>query len=75
MINVSFYTLFDDIFETYFENLTYSDYMDQDLGDFPIDGYFVNTSYHEKNNLILLGTTNVNYQPSTNFVISQGHQV
>ena len=65
-------TLFDDIFETYFENLTYSDYMDQDLGDFPIDGYFVNTSYHEKNNLILLGTTNVNYQPSTNFVISQG---
>lgn len=67
-------TVLDDIFSIYFENLVLEDCTDKNLEEYFINGYFINTSYHEKNNLILLGTTNVNYQPSinTNFVISTG---
>lgn len=67
-------TVLDDIFSIYFQNLVLEDCPDKNLEEYYINGYFINTSYHEKNNLILLGTTNVNYQPSinTNFVISSG---
>ena len=67
-------TVLDDIFSIYFTNLVLEDCLDKNLEEYYINGYFINTSYHEKNNLILLGTTNVNYQPSvnTNFVISTG---
>lgn len=67
-------TVLDDIFNIYFENIIQEDSIHNDLENYYIDGYFINTSYHEKNNLILLGTTNVNYQPSinTNFVVFTG---
>lgn len=72
--NIFLVTVLDDIFKVYFENILPEDCLHKDLEDYYIDGYFINTSYHEKNNLILLGTTNVNYQPSisTNFVIFTG---
>ena len=66
-------TLDEDIFNVYFENLSLSDCLENNnMENFSINGYFVNTSYHEKKNLILLGITKTNYQPANKFIISTG---
>lgn len=66
-------TLDEDVFSIYFKNLSLEDCLKNDtIENFSINGYFVNTSYHEKKNLILLGITKTNYQPSNKFVISTG---
>lgn len=66
-------TLDEDIFNIYFENLSLEDCLkNNNIDDFSINGYFVNTSYHEKKNLNLLGITKTNYQPMNKFIISTG---
>lgn len=66
-------TLNEDIFQVYFTGLTYDDCDEHNnLNHLSIDGYFVNSSYHEKNNIVLLGKTKTNFQQSTKFVISNG---
>ena len=67
-------TLNQFIFEDYENGLEYSD-CHQNLKHFTkkmVDLYIVNTSYHEKNNLNLLGVTQVEYQPNEKFIISKG---
>lgn len=46
-----------NVFQYYFENILYDDYKDKNLSEFYRDAYFVNTSYHQGNNIIL--STNV----------------
>ena len=66
-------TLDEDIFTIFFENLSFEDcFKNNNIENFSIEGYFINTSYHEENNLILLGITKTNYQPANKFIISTG---
>lgn len=67
-------TLNQSIFENYETSLEYLD-CHEDLNQFTKkmeDLYIINTSYHEKNNLNLLGVTQVEYQPNEKFIISKG---
>ena len=71
--NLFLITLDEDVFTVYFENLSLEDCVNnENMENFAIDGYFVNTSFHEKRNLILLGITKTNFQPMNKFVISTG---
>lgn len=71
--NLFLVTLDQDIFTVFFKDLSFEDcFNNNNIENFSINGYFINTSYHEKNNLILLGITKTNYQPSNKFVISTG---
>lgn len=64
--NYNLVTFDQDIFSFYFANVSMEDIIspNADLETFYVKGYFVNTSFHQKNNLLLLGTTRNNYQPS-----------
>lgn len=65
-------TLDSDIFSIYFSGVSIDDIDYGNMIEFYIDGYFINTSYHQKKNLILLGVTNVGYQESNKFVLETG---
>lgn len=66
-------TLEQDIFLEYKSNLLFEDCRHQTHKFENMEpGYFINTSYHEKNNLNLLGVTEVNFQSNDDFVITKG---
>lgn len=50
-------TLDSNIFQYYFENIDYLDYKNKNLIEFFRDAYLINTSFHQDNNIILLGQT------------------
>lgn len=70
--NYNLVTFDRDIFSFYFANISKEDIMSPstNMESFYVKAYFVNTSYHQKNNLLLLGTTRNNYQPSERATLS-----
>lgn len=69
-----FITLNKPIFTKYYENLLYADCHDklERFEDFIMTGYIVNTTFHEGNNINLLGVTEIEYQPNEKFIINKG---
>ena len=67
-------TLNQFIFEDYEHGLEFNDCdpLSEHITKKMVDLYIVNTSYHEKNNLNLLGVTEVEYQPNEKFIVSKG---
>lgn len=55
-----------DIFEYFFENIEYEDHKDKNLSEFYRKGYFVNTSFHQDNNFIILGEEKTMY---SNYIV------
>lgn len=50
-------TLDGNTFQYFFENITYEDCKDRNLTEFYREAYFVNVSYHQRNNFLILGQT------------------
>lgn len=61
-----------DIFSVFFENITIEDIKNNDMREFIIDGYLVNPTFHEKKNLLLLGTARINIDRDNRFVLVRG---
>jgi hypothetical protein len=61
-----------DIFDVYFEDICIEDCENNDLQEFTLDGYLVNTTFHEKKNLLLLGTARINIDRNNRFVLVRG---
>lgn len=70
--NYNLVTFDRNIFTYYFSNISMDDVDSPttDLETFYVKAYFVNTSYHQKTNLILLGTTRNNFEPSERATLS-----
>ena len=65
-------TLDSDIFDVYFEDICIEDCKNNDMQEFIIDAYLVNTTFHEKKNLLLLGTARINIDRDNRFVLVRG---
>lgn len=61
-----------DIFSVFFENISIDDIKNNDMREFIIDGYLVNPTFHEKKNLLLLGTARINIDRDNRFVLVRG---
>jgi hypothetical protein len=72
--NYNLVTFDRDIFSFYFSNVSLQDIESSatDMETFYVLAYFVNTSYHQKNNMTILGTTRSNFEPSERATLSTG---
>jgi len=72
--NYNIVTFDQDIFSFYFSNVSSEDIQSNtnDMESFYVEAFFVNTSYHQKNNMIILGTTRNNFEPSERATLSTG---
>lgn len=61
-----------EIFDIFFENITIEDIQKNDMQEFIIDGYLVNPTFHEKQNLLVLGTARINIDRDNRFVLVRG---
>lgn len=61
-----------DIFDVYFEDICIEDCKNNNMEEFILDGYLVNPTFHEKNNLLLLGTARINIDQNNRFVLVRG---
>ena len=50
-------TIDSNVFQYFFEHIDYEDYKDKNLSEFYRDAYIVNMSFHQGNNIVLLGNT------------------
>ncbi len=60
------------IFDIYFENINTDDLRNNTLDEFIVEAFLVNPSYHEKDNLLLLGTARFNVDRNNRFVLVRG---
>jgi hypothetical protein len=69
-----FITLNKPIFTKFYEHLMFEDCQHhlQEFKEYLLDGYIINTSYHENTNINLLGVTEIEYQPNEKFLINKG---
>ena len=67
-------TLSRPIFLNFYENLLYNDCKNniKDFENHTQKISIVNTSFHEKNNINLLGVTEIDFQPTEKFVLNKG---
>lgn len=72
--NYNLVTFDRDIFSFYFSNISMEDIQSNtnNMETFYVQAYFVNTSYHQKNNMTILGTTRDNFEPSERATLSTG---
>ena len=72
--NYNVVTFDRDIFSFYFSNISLEDIQSNinNMETFYVEAFFVNTSYHQKNNMIILGTTRNNFEPSERATLSTG---